>query len=71
MPLSHLELGKYYFTVDRARCSEPIPFAEAPSPEAEPAVRHPTISVKCPQCEHTATYAPALMRREQVPEKGR
>jgi endogenous inhibitor of DNA gyrase (YacG/DUF329 family) len=69
MPLTHLKPGKYYFTVACAKCGEPIPFAEAPSPEAEPEVKQPTISLKCPQCEHTDTYAPPLMGREQVPEK--
>ena len=31
--VKQVEPGKWYFVVDCAFCSEPIPFAEAPSPE--------------------------------------
>jgi hypothetical protein len=68
MPLT-LEPGKYYFTVNCAKCKEQIAFAEAPSPEEKPQLKHRTISnMKCPHCGHTDRYAPALMYRAQVPE---
>jgi hypothetical protein len=66
-----IEPGKWYFVVDCAGCGEPIPFAEAPSPEAEPdPLQSRTIAdLRCPLCGHVDTYAPALMTRRPGPEK--
>ncbi len=65
-----VEPNKWYFVVDCAKCQEPIPFLEAPSPEENPDIKQRTIAdLKCPHCGHTDTYAPALMRRQQGPEK--
>jgi endogenous inhibitor of DNA gyrase (YacG/DUF329 family) len=67
MPLK-LEPGKYYFTVLCSKCGDQIPVKEAPTPADEPTPTYTTISVKCPTCEHTDSYAPALISREQVPK---
>ena len=69
MPSKRVEPNQWYFVVDCANCTEPIPFLEAPSPEEEPELTHRTISdLQCPRCEHVDTYAPALMYRAQGPE---
>jgi len=66
-----VEAGKWYFAVDCAKCGEPIPFAEAPSPEEKPdPLRYRTIAdLQCLHCGHVGTYAPALMSRRPGPEK--
>lgn len=62
--LKSLEPGKYYFVVDCAKCCELIPFAEAPTPEDDPEPTYRTITdLRCPTCEHSDIYAPALMKR--------
>jgi hypothetical protein len=59
--------GKWYLTVDCAKCGNDIPFAEAPSPEDQPEIKYRTIAnLRCPSCMHEGTYAPALMTRRQA-----
>ncbi len=71
LTMKTVEPGKWYFVVDCTGCGEPIPFAEAPSPEDKPGpLQYRTISdLKCPLCGHSDTYAPALMSRQPGPEK--
>jgi DNA-directed RNA polymerase subunit RPC12/RpoP len=65
-----VEPEKWYFVVDCARCGEPIPFAKAPSPEEKPHPRQrPIVDLRCPQCGHISTYAPALMSVRQGPKR--
>jgi hypothetical protein len=69
MSLKRVEPNKWYFVVDCAQCTEPIPFGEAPSPEEEPEITHRIMAdLQCPRCEHVDTYAPGLMYRAQGPE---
>lgn len=70
MPSTRVKMNEWYFVVDCAGCNEAIPFLEAASPEESPEVKQRTIAdLKCPNCEHADTYAPALMYRAQGPEK--
>jgi hypothetical protein len=65
-----LKPDQWYFVVNCAKCKEPIPFLEAPSPEEKPEVKQRQIAgLKCGSCGQTGTYAPALMYRAQGPEK--
>jgi ribosomal protein S27E len=66
---SFVQPGKWYLAVDCAKCGEAIPFSEAPSPEDAQEVKFRTISdLRCPDCGHQDTYAPALMSRRPGPE---
>ena len=70
MPTNKMKPGRWYFVVECAKCDEAIPFLEAPSPEDEPQVKQRQIAdLKCPSCGHVGTYAPALMYRDQAPER--
>jgi hypothetical protein len=63
--------GKWYFAVDCAKCGEPIPFGEAPSPEDAQEIKYRTIAdLRCPACNHVDTYEPASMSRRPGPEIG-
>ncbi|MGY2990277.1 hypothetical protein ACVI1K_007624 [Bradyrhizobium sp. USDA 4508] len=66
MSPKQVQPNQWYFVVDCAKCDEPIPFLEAPSPD-EPEVKQRTVGdLKCPSCGHSYTYAPAPMYRAQV-----
>jgi hypothetical protein len=70
MSPKQVQPNQWYFVVDCAKCRESIPFLEAPSLEEKPEIKQRTIAdLKCPNCGHTDTYAPALMYRAQGPEK--
>jgi predicted RNA-binding Zn-ribbon protein involved in translation (DUF1610 family) len=63
-----VEPGKWYFVANCTKCGEPIPFAEAPSPEDDP---HPTsggITMRCPECGFESTYTGLLISRQPGPE---
>jgi predicted nucleic-acid-binding Zn-ribbon protein len=67
MPSRQVQPNQWYFVVECAKCNEPIPFLEAPSPEEEPDVKQRTIDdLKCPNCGYVGRYAPALMYRDQA-----
>ena len=61
------EQGKWYFVVDCSTCSEPIPLAEAPSPEQKPdPLQYRTISVTCPHCSIFGAYSRVKISRRLV-----
>jgi hypothetical protein len=61
---------KWYFVVNCGKCGNPIPFAQAPSPEDDPTPKYRKVSeLRCPFCQFVGEYAPALMSRRQGPEK--
>ena len=64
------EPGKWYLVVSCSGCGEPIPFAEAPSPDEKPdPIEYRTVgNLPCPHCSHVDTYAPALMSRQPGPD---
>jgi hypothetical protein len=64
------EPGKWYFGVGCSGCGEPIPFAEAPSPDEKPdPIEYRTVgNLPCPHCGHVDNYAPALMSRQPGPD---
>jgi len=65
-----VEPGKWYFVVECSRCFEPIPFAEAPSPEDEPNPSQARVTdLKCLACGHVDSYGPTLMTRRQGPHR--
>jgi hypothetical protein len=62
------EPGKWYFVVECLVCSEPVPLAEAPSPEEKPdPLRYRTVvGLRCPHCDNVGTYIPRQMSRRLV-----
>jgi hypothetical protein len=64
------EPGKWYLVVSCAGRGEPIPFAEAPSPDKKPdPIAYQTVAnLSCPRCGHLEDYPPALISRQPGPE---
>src|SRR5258708_34013995 len=62
------EPGKWYFVVNCLHCQNPIPLAEAPSPdEKSDPLRYRAVSkLRCPHCNREGTYAPHEVSRQLV-----
>jgi hypothetical protein len=62
------EPGKWYFVVECSSCGNPVPMAEAPSPNEKPdPLRYRVVSdLRCPHCDNVGTYAPHYMSRRLV-----
>ena len=63
-----VEPDKWYFVAECVRCGEPIPFAQAPSPDEDPAPKCATVDIQCPHCRKKGRYAGRLITRRQGPE---
>jgi hypothetical protein len=66
MNVSSDEAGTWCYLVDCATCNEPIAFKQAPSPDDEPIVQLPAMSVRCPRCHKDHIYAADLILRRHV-----
>jgi RNase P subunit RPR2 len=62
------ESGRWYFVVDCENCGEPIPFAEAPSPDDDPSPQScPTVTkLECLHCGAIKTYPPTMVGSRTV-----
>jgi hypothetical protein len=62
------DVGTWYYVVDCVTCNALIPFKY--SPEDEPVLCFPTMTVRCFHCHAAHTYAPGLIsHRKAVPPR--
>lgn len=67
--MQKLESDKWYFTVECAKCHEPMAFLQAPSPDELLRPKQRSADLICPFCGHQQLYTPEQMYVAQGPEK--
>ena len=63
--MEHVELGKWYATVDCEKCGRGLAFQEAPADRRRPLPLPDKLPLHCHVCGHEGVYCPEQVRYSQ------